>query len=157
MVATTATFLAIGGLVLGGAGLYYQNQQQKKAAAAAKQQQEVASRASRRRLIRERQLKAAELNSVANAAGSADSSGFFGNQGSLGSQLGSGLGYQTQMSSLSGDIARYQTNAGIGGGLSNFGFTLYGASSSFGNSSPENFGRSRSASAPVPYSPSVKR
>lgn len=97
---------------------------QKKAAAAQQQQQEVSTRRDRMQAIREMQIKRAQAISSAQGAGALDSSGATGGIGSMSSQLGSNLGFSTQMSALSANISRYtqQANkyssiAGLGGQL----------------------------------------
>jgi hypothetical protein len=124
--------LAIGGLALSGYSAYAGYQAQKKSANAQAEQQRVATRRSRRSAIRERAIRSSELVARANAFGSADSTGAIGGVGSLGSQLGSGLGYSTQMSGLSGIISNQATRASMFNSLGNFGSTVFGTALNFG-------------------------
>lgn len=127
-----ATAIAVAGLGLAAGGLFIQQQSAKKAASAQRKQQEIATRQSRRAAIRERVIRSAEVTAAANAYGSSTSSGFEGNIGSLGSQLGSGLGFSTQMSGLSSQISSAQSRMQTGSALSGFGFGLFNASGTFG-------------------------
>ena len=128
-----ATAIAIAGLGLAAGGLFIQQQSAKKAASAQRKQQEIATRQSRRAAIRERVIRSAEVTAAANAYGASTSSGFEGNIGSLGSQLGSGLGFSTQMSGLSNQISRAQSRAATGSALTGFGFGLFNAAGSIGS------------------------
>lgn len=123
-----ATAIAVAGLGLAAGGLFLNYQASKQAASAQRKQQEIATRQSRRAAIRERVVRSAEVAAAANAYGASTSSGFEGNIGSLGSQLGSGLGFSTQMSGLSSQISRAQSRAATGSALSGFGFGLFNAS-----------------------------
>jgi predicted lipid-binding transport protein (Tim44 family) len=134
MVGTTALIIAGAGLALSAGSTFYSIQQQRKAASAQRTQQNVAARRSRRQTIREALIRRAETTSVANAVGADTGSGFSGSLGSLGSQLGSGLGFQSQMTGLSGIISSASSNAqtgqalaGLGSSLFSFGMSQYGS------------------------------
>lgn len=138
MAFTTTTILAIGGLALGVGSLgltAYGMKQQDKAGRrleeAQRRQQEVATRRSRRSAIRERAIRSAEVVAAANAFGAGASTGLEGSVGSLGSQLGSGLGFSTEMSNISRDIGSASTSLRRGQAISNFGFSLFNASGGF--------------------------
>jgi hypothetical protein len=117
---------------------------QKKAAKAAKaqnalqrKQQELATRRQRRSAIREAQIQRAQTQSAASGAGALGGSAVSGGLGSLTSQLGSGLGYSSQQSGISGDIFNIQqSNAAaqsrLGGISSAFG--AFGQAASFASS-----------------------
>ena len=113
---------------------------QKKQAKAAKEQndlqrkqQELATRRQRRSAIREAQIQRAQTQAAAGGAGALGGSAVSGGLGSLTSQLGSGLGYSSQQSGISGDIfSIQQSNAAaqsrLGGISSLFGAIGEGAS-----------------------------
>ena len=97
-------------------------------------QQEVAAAASRRRSVRAAQIQRAQALASAQALGAAGGSGISGGISSLGSQLGAGLGYQTQLTGISRNISvlsqqagtamgqarRAEGLAGLYGGVGNF-------------------------------------
>jgi hypothetical protein len=114
---------------------------QKKAAKAAaaqnalqRKQQELATRRERRSAIRQAQIQRAQTQSAAGGAGALGGSAVSGGLGSLTSQLGSGLGYSSQQSGISGDIfSIQQRNAAAQsrlGGISSI-FGLAGQAASF--------------------------
>lgn len=84
---------------------------QKRADQAQQEQQRQATRRSRRSAIRSAQVQAAQARASAASFGADNSSGSLGGLSSLGSQLGTGLGFSTQMSGLSNDITRYAASA----------------------------------------------
>jgi hypothetical protein len=117
---------------------------QKKAAKAAKaqnalqrKQQELATRRERRSAIRQAQIQRAQTQSAAGGAGALGGSAVSGGLGSLTSQLGSGLGYSSQQSGISGDIFNIQqSNAAAQsrlGGISSI-FGAVGQAASFASS-----------------------
>lgn len=117
------------GAVASVAGTVMAYRGQKKAAAAQREQQAVATRRSRRQGIREMQIRRAQAIASAQASGTLGSSGAAGGIGGLSSQLGSDMGYSTQMSGLSARISagaaqasRGQALAGLGGAFMQFGF-----------------------------------
>lgn len=99
--------------------------QQKKAASAQRQQQQLAAQRSQRQAIREAQLRRAQAQAVAQGAGAIGGSGLAGGLSSLSSQVGSGLGYSTQMSGLSQDISMANYRANLYGGIANIGGTVF--------------------------------
>lgn len=94
---------------------------QTQASNAAQRQQELQTSASRRAAIREMQIKRAQTVASAQAAGVVGGSGVSGGLSSLGSQVGSNLGYSSQMSGLSRDISMYNMNAQKYGAIADFG------------------------------------
>ncbi len=80
-----------------------------------RKQQEYATRRQRRSAIREAQIRRAQTMSAAGSAGALGGSAISGGLGSLASQLGSGLGYSSLQSSISGDIYNIQrsTNSSL--------------------------------------------
>lgn len=129
------------GAVASVAGTVMTNRAQKRAAAAKREQQELNTRRSRRQAIRQAQVARAQAVASASASGAVGSSAALGGQGAVGSQLGSGLGFSTQMSGLSGQISqassRAQTGqaiAGLGGLGMNFGLSQ---GASFSNLFPQ--------------------
>lgn len=155
------------GAVASVAGTVMAYRGQKKAAAAQREQQAVATRRSRRQGIREMQIRRAQAIASAQASGTLGSSGAAGGIGGLSSQLGSDMGYSTQMSGLSARISagaaqasRGQALAGLGGAAMQFGFnqgaTFEGLLKGFGKQQPNrppssapqmNFGSEYGASA----------
>lgn len=96
------------------AGTAYSINQQEKAASASRaaaatrqRQQEVQATRSRRAGVREAQRRRAMLRSQAQALGAVGGSGFSGAIGSISSQLGSNLGFSTQMTGMSRDITQF--------------------------------------------------
>lgn len=104
---------------------------QKKQAAAQQQQQEVSTRRDRMQAIREMQIKRAQAISSAQGAGALDSSGAIGGIGSMSSQLGSNLGFSTQMSALSANISRYAQQASKYSSIAGLGGQLFSAMGGF--------------------------
>jgi len=130
------------GAVIGVAG---QRSQAKKAAAAsasanerARKQQETATRNRRRQAARRLQLQRANMRAQAEGRGLAGGSALAGARGSLSSQLGTQLGFSTQMSGLSNEISNFQqqqifaqNRADMFGGLTKLSMNL-GAQEGFG-------------------------
>lgn len=113
-----ATTIAIVGLGLAAAGTgysIYQQQraagQQKKARRAQERQQQVQYRRSQVQAIRQAQIAAAQQRAAVATYGGLETSGAFGGRTAIGSQLGAGLGFGTQMSGLSRDISMFQQKA----------------------------------------------
>jgi hypothetical protein len=100
-------------------------QAQKKAGQAVQRQQEVQSSASRRAAIREMQIKRAQTIASAQAAGVVGGSGVAGGLTSLSSQVGSNLGYSSQMSGLSKEISMFNTQAQTYGAVSGLAGTVF--------------------------------
>lgn len=109
---------------------------QKKMAAAQQKQQEVSTRRDRMQAIREMQIKRAQAISSAQGAGALDSSGAIGGIGSMSSQLGSNLGFSTQMSALSANISRYAQQASKYSSIAGLGSQLFSAAGGFGAFAP---------------------
>jgi len=76
-------------------------------------QQEVAAAASRRRSVRSAQVQRARALASAQALGATGGSAIAGGTASLRSQLGTNLGFQTQMSGLSREISGFSQQAGV--------------------------------------------
>jgi hypothetical protein len=111
---------------------------QKKAAKAAQRQQELSTQRSNRQSIREAQLKRAQAIAAGASMGALGGSALAGGLGSLGAQLGSGLGFSSQMSSLSADINKYSQKAETWGAVASMGGSLFqaaGGFDAFGNKS----------------------
>ena len=119
--------LAIGAVAsVAGAVTAYRGQ--KKAAQAQQQQQAVSTTRSRRQAIRASQIQRAQAIASAQGAGTLSSSGVAGGIGGLSSQLGSEMGFSTQMSGLSqlissglAQASRGQAIAGLGGAAMQYG------------------------------------
>lgn len=117
------------------AGTAYSINQQEKAASASRaraatqqRQQEVQAARSRRAGVREAQRRRAMLRAQSEALGAVGGSGFAGATGSLTSQLGSNLGFSTQMTGLSRDVTQFGmqettalSNAQMGSSIANLG------------------------------------
>lgn len=124
-------FAVIGAVAaVGGTVLSYNAQ--KKAARASQRQQELQTQRSNRQSIREAQLRRAQALAAAASMGAVGGSAVAGGIASLGSQLGSGLGFSSQMSSLSADIEKYQSRAAMWGAVASMGGSLFQAGGGFG-------------------------
>lgn len=139
--------LAVIGAVAAVGGTVLSYNAQKKAAKAARKQQELSTQRSNRQAIREAQLRRAEALAAAASMGALGGSSIAGGLGSLGSQLGSGLGFSSQMSSLSADIEKYQQRASMWGSIASMGGTMFSAAGGFGAFSAKN---DTSSKAPTP-------
>lgn len=113
---------AVSGAV-GIAGTVMAHNQQKKASKAAEQQQLLQDRRQRMQAIRSAQIQRASAIMSSIGAGSSESSGAMGGIGSIGSQLGTELGFGSQMSNLSGDINRANRSASMWSGVAGLGMT----------------------------------
>lgn len=129
------------GAVAGVAGTVIQYTQGRKIAKAQQQQQEAATRKERLQAIRATMIQGAQAQAGAVGAGVADSSGAIGGIGALRSQLGTEMGFSSQMSELSHRISGAQQMAAFGGAMSDLGWTAY----SWGDSR-----RTSGASVPAP-------
>ncbi len=98
---------------------------QKKAAKAQARQQQLSTTRSNRQAIREAQLQRASALAAASSMGALGGSAIAGGLGSLGSQLGSGLGFSSQMSGLSKDIEKYTSRANTWGAVASMGSSLF--------------------------------
>ena len=132
MAAFTSIALGVGAAAaVGGTIMSYQAQ--KKSSRLQQRQQEVATRASRRQAIRQAQIARAQTVASASAQGATGSSAALGGVGSLNSQVGSQLGYSSQMSNLSSGINAANNRANTFSGVAQLGGTLF------------NYGRSQGA------------
>lgn len=138
---------AVIGAVAAVGGTVMAYKQQKKAAAAQRKQQELATERSNRESIREAQLRRAMAISAASSMGALGGSALGGGLASLGSQLGSGLGFSSQMSGLSRDIEKYTQKAQTWGSIASMGSTLFQAAGGF---SAFGQGSSTATKAPTP-------
>lgn len=122
---------AVIGAVASVAGTVVSYKNQKKAAKAAQKQQDLATTRSNRQSIREAQLQRAQAIAAGASMGALGGSALAGGLGSLGSQLGSGLGFSSQMSNLSADIEKFQSRAATWGAIASMGGTLFQAGGGF--------------------------
>lgn len=104
---------------------------QEKAAASAQKQQELSYNRSQKQAIREAQIRRAQATASAQSMGALSSSGFAGGVSSLSSQVGSTLGYSSQLSGLSKEQAMYQSKAASLTAFSNLAFTTANFASQF--------------------------
>ena len=112
---------AVIGAITKVAGTVMAYSQSRKAGKAAERQQTLSTQRSNRAAIREAQLRRATALNTANQVGAGTSSGIAGGVSSLSSQLGSGLGYSTQMSGLSAEISKYSQRAQLWGDIAKLG------------------------------------
>lgn len=141
-----ATTIAIVGLGIAAAGtgysIYQQQQaagQQKKARQAQERQQQVQYRRSQVQAVRQAQIAAAQQRAAVATYGGLETSGAFGGRTAIGSQLGAGLGFGTQMSGLSRNISMFQQKAAnafgraqIGQSIAGLGSSIFSAAGGFG-------------------------
>ena len=118
-------FLPVIGAVATVAGTVMSYSAQQRASNAAKAQQELSTRRSNRQSIREAQVRRAQALNAASQMGALGGSPIQGGIGSLGSQLGSGLGFSSQMSGISADIQRYSQQAATWGAVASIGGNLF--------------------------------
>lgn len=117
-----ATALAAGGLTAGIAGMV---DSQKQAGRAAKMQQAMENRKAQRsqlQALRESQIQRAMIQQRSSVGGSLDSSGFSGAMSSIGSQLGSNIGFSREMSAFGQGISDLQQQASRSQMISQLGF-----------------------------------
>ena len=117
--------VAVVGAVASVAGTVVSYNAQKRASRASQAQQELQTARERRQAIREAQIRRAQTMAAASAQGATGSSAVAGGLGSLGSQLGSGLGFSSAMSSLSQDINRYNQRAATWGAIAGIGSAAF--------------------------------
>ncbi len=122
---------AVIGAVATVGGTVLQYNAQKKAAKAAQRQQNLSTQRSNRQAIREAQLQRAQAIAAGASMGALGGSALAGGLGSLGAQLGSGLGFSSQMSSLSNDINKFQQRASTWGAIAGMGGSLFQAAGGF--------------------------
>lgn len=96
---------------------------QRESADLQRQQQKVSTRRSRRQSIREAQLRQAQARTLAGAAGALQGSALPGGQSALTSQLGTQLGYSSELSGLSQQINLAESRAATAGDLASIGLT----------------------------------
>lgn len=117
--------LLVAGAVASVAGTVASYSAQRKAAKASQRQQELATSRSNRQSIREAQLRRAQAINAAAQMGALGGSAVEGGVGGLSSQLGSGLGFSSQMSGLSADIAKYSQRANTWSAVASIGVGLF--------------------------------
>jgi hypothetical protein len=100
---------------------------QKRAAAEQQKQQEISNRRQQRAAIREAQIRRAQGLASAQATGVVGSSVTGGGVASLGSQVGSTLGFSSQMSGLSSNITDLTQKALTWGSVAQIGGSIYQA------------------------------
>jgi hypothetical protein len=98
---------------------------QRSASKAQQEQQTLNTRRSRRQTIREAQIRRAQATASAQGAGAMYGSGAAGGIGSLSSQLGETLGYQSQYGALSNVITAQAQKAQFWGDVANIGGVGY--------------------------------
>ena len=119
---TLAAIAVGGGLTVGVAGtIDAQNKSEK----AARMQQAMESRKAQRsqlQALRESQIQRAMIQQRSAVGGSLDSSGFSGAMSSIGSQLGSNIGFSREMTSFGQGISSLQQQAARSKMISQLGF-----------------------------------
>jgi len=99
-----------------------QSFQMQKAAGERQAQADAVSTAySNRQKIREAQIKRAQVSNMGAQTGAVGGSGLGGGLSSLSSQVGSGLGFASQMSALSDQITKYTQQAQLWGDIAGLG------------------------------------
>ena len=111
-------FLSVAALVTGTVSQY---KQQEKATNLQQRSNELATRRSSIQAIREVQMKRASTINEAVSSGAMGGSAVAGGISSLGSQLGSGLGYASQQTGISRNIARAGQQAELFGAVAKLG------------------------------------
>lgn len=134
--------LAIIGAVASVGGTIATVNAQKKASRLQQQQQQLATRQSQRQAIREAQIRRAQTMSSAQALGAVGGSAVAGGTASLNSQLGSSLGFSSQMSGLSNQIGMAQSRANTAGAIANLGGSVFQLAGGF-----DAFGKGKGSSA----------
>lgn len=131
--ATVVGGVVAAGAVAGVAGTVKAGNAAKKSARLQQRAQELQQKRQRRAAIRSNMIASARARASAEASNVAQSSGLQGAVGAGRSQLGSELGFGTQMSGLSGQITelgikqqRYQQIASLGFSAMNFGMSAQG-------------------------------
>jgi hypothetical protein len=114
------------GAVANFAGSMMQQQAARKEARARRRMEQVRVRRERRQLIREAQLQRARALQTAQMMGVQQTSGVAGGVGALGSQVGSQLGYSSQMSGLSTQIEMARSQMQSAGMMKSFGGFISG-------------------------------
>jgi len=127
------TTIAVVGLGLAAAGtgfsIYQQVQaskQAKKARRAQQRQQQAQFRRSQVQALRQAQIAAAQQRAAAATFGGLETSGVLGGRAAIGSQLGAGLGFASEMSGLSRNISMFQQRAANAMSLAQVGQSVAG-------------------------------
>ena len=115
------------GAVAAVAGTAIAYNSQKKASRTAQRQQELQTARERRQAIRETQIRRAQTVAAGAQQGGLGGSSIAGGLSSLGSQLGSGLGFSTAMSAMSSDINRYNQRAATWSSIAGIGSSIFQA------------------------------
>ena len=123
--------LMVGAAVVGAVTAVKSAQAQSKATASAQKQQELSYARSQKQAIREAQIRRAQATASVQSMGTMSSSGFAGGVSSLTSQLGSTLGYSSQLSGLAKEQSMYQSKAATLGAYSNLAFATSDFASKF--------------------------
>lgn len=123
--------LAIIGAVTSVGGTIASVSAQRKASRLQQRQQDLATRRSQRQAFREAQIRRAQTMASAQALGAVGSSAVAGGTASLGSQLGSSLGFASQMSGLSNQISMAQSRANTAAAVANFGGDIFRTAMSY--------------------------
>lgn len=121
-IGVAGTALAVGGVTAGIAGMV---DAQSQAGKAAKMQQAMENRKAQRsqlQALRESQIQRAMIQQRSAVGGSVDSSGFSGAMSSIGSQLGSNIGFSREMTSFGQGISNLQQQASRSQMISQLGF-----------------------------------
>lgn len=139
--------------VAGVAGTVLSYTQQNKQAKLQQRQQALATRRSRRQAIRQAQITRAQATASAQGAGALQSSGARGGIGAIGSQLGEQLGFSTQMSGLSRDIASAASKASLFGSIGQLGFTAFSSLGGFEQLQQTAPAKAQTPSQPISYGP----
>lgn len=122
--------IGAGAAVVGTAMSYTQGRKVQKSQ---EQQQEVASRRERMQAIRETQVRRAQAVMTSVGAGSQESSAAEGGIGSLSSQLGTQMGYGSQMTGISRDISAASGRQSMWGAVGSLGMTAFNGAGGFNN------------------------
>jgi uncharacterized protein YcfJ len=118
---------AVIGAVATVAGTAMAYSSQKRASRTAQRQQELQTARERRQVIREAQIRRAQTVAAGAQQGGLGGSSIAGGLSSLGSQLGSGLGFSTAMSAMSSDINRYNQRAATWSSIAGIGSSMFQA------------------------------
>lgn len=123
---------AVIGAVATVAGTAMAYSSQKRASRTAQRQQELQTARERRQVIREAQIRRAQTVAAGAQQGGLGGSSIAGGLSSLGSQLGSGLGFSTAMSAMSSDINRYNQRAATWSSIAGIGSSMFQAGGGWG-------------------------
>ena len=129
--------LAIIGAVAAVGGTIATVNAQNRASRLQREQQQLATRQSQRQAIREAQIRRAQTMSSAQALGAVGGSAVAGGTASLNSQLGSSLGFSSQMSGLSNQIGMAQSRANTASAIANLGGSVFQTAMSYDPFAPK--------------------